>query len=79
MAAKLESCAIALQNMRLDLGRLRTGHQSHEHITQVAERAMSLAQDVDNALYVQDELAKIGGRDRTSSGGTRETHGRGRP
>jgi serine/threonine protein kinase len=61
MSAKLESCALMLQNMRFDLARLKTGGQSFQHITQVTERAMSLAKEVDNAVYVADELSKLKG------------------
>jgi serine/threonine-protein kinase len=48
-AAKLESCVLALQNMRLDVLRLRAGGvaAASEHITLLTERARSLAEDVD--------------------------------
>jgi eukaryotic-like serine/threonine-protein kinase len=58
-AAKLESCRLALENMRLDLLRLRAGAQSYENITLMAEQAMNLAREVDSAVYVQDELARL--------------------
>ncbi|MBL8959308.1 MAG: protein kinase [Gemmatimonadetes bacterium] len=59
---KLESCAIALQNMRLDIIRLKAGSQTFDHITSVAEQAISLAREVDTAMYVKDEMAKLDGR-----------------
>ena len=61
LSGKLESCALALQNMRLDVVRLRTGanSESWQHITSVADQAMALAKDVDNAVYVADEMARI--------------------
>jgi serine/threonine-protein kinase len=59
---KLESCAITLQNMRLDIIRLKAGSQTFDHMTSVAEQAAVLAREVDTALYVRDELAKLGGR-----------------
>lgn len=59
---KLESCAIALQNMRLDLVRLRSGSQTPAHITSLAEQAVALAREVDTALYVKDEMSKLSGR-----------------
>ena len=62
VAGKLESCSLALQNMRYDVLRLKTGGQTFAQITLVAERAMSLAQEVDNAVYVADEMAKLKGR-----------------
>ena len=67
-AAKLESCALALQNMQLDVLRLKTGGQSFQQITLVAERAMSLAREVDNAVYVADEMAKLRGTRGTGRG-----------
>ncbi len=57
---KLESCAIALQNMRLDIVRLKSGPQTSEHITSVAEKAIALAREVDTAMYVKDEMSKLG-------------------
>lgn len=67
MNGKLESCALALQNMRLDVVRLRTGTnaESWQHITSVADQAMALARDVDNAVYVADEMARINPRSNT--------------
>jgi eukaryotic-like serine/threonine-protein kinase len=59
---KLESCAIALQNMRLDIIRLKAGSQTFDHITSVAEQAIVLAREVDTAMYVKDEMAKLDGR-----------------
>ena len=57
---KLESCSIALQNMRLDIVRLKSGPQTSEHITSVAEKAIALAREVDTAMYVKDEMSKLG-------------------
>jgi serine/threonine protein kinase len=73
MSGRLESCALALQNMRLDVVRLRTGTsaESWQHITSVADQAMALAREVDNAVYVADEMARINPRSnppRTESG-----------
>ena len=62
---KLESCNLALQNMRLEVVRLRSGPQNFQTITSVAEKAMALGREVDAAMYARDEMAKlrIGGRD----------------
>jgi serine/threonine-protein kinase len=49
-ASRFESCRLALQNMRYDLVRLRTGSATLDQVTLVAERAMALARDVDGAL-----------------------------
>jgi serine/threonine-protein kinase len=56
---RLESCLLALQNLRLDLVRLQSGSQTLQHVTLVAERAMELAREVENAVYVADEMAKL--------------------
>ena len=61
-AEKLETCALALENMRLDMLRLRTGQQSHQNVTSLAIDALSLADSVDSALYVADEMGRIGRR-----------------
>jgi hypothetical protein len=61
MSGKLESCALALQNLRLDVVRLRTGTDSArwQHITSVADQALAMAKEVDNAVYVADELSRL--------------------
>ena len=59
---KLERCLLALQNLRLDVVRLKAGGQTLQQVTQVAEKAMALAQEVDTALYVADEMSKLRGR-----------------
>jgi serine/threonine-protein kinase len=61
--ARLEGCSVALQNMRLDVLRLRAGSQNHEHITSLAEQALTLAREVDSAMYVADEMARLSARD----------------
>jgi serine/threonine-protein kinase len=59
---RLERCSLALQNVRLDLIRLKAGSQTIQQVTLVAERAMSVARDLENAAYVQDEMAKLSRR-----------------
>jgi len=59
---RLESCLLMLQNLRLDVLRLKAGGQTLQQITLVAEKAMALAREVDNAVYVADEMAKLGRR-----------------
>ena len=61
VASKLETCSLALQNMRLDVMRLHAGAESHQHITSLAMDALSLAESVDGALYVADELGRATG------------------
>jgi len=61
---KLEQCLLALENMRLDVLKLKAGSQTLQQITLVAEQARILANEVDNAMYVADEMAKLkGGRE----------------
>jgi hypothetical protein len=62
-AGRLEGCSVALQNMRLDVLRLSAGSQNHEHITSLAEQALVLAREVDSAMYVADEMARLSTRD----------------
>ena len=59
MRARLDSCSIALQNMKFDVLRLKTGNQSWQHVTSVAEQAMALAREVDSVVYVGDEMARL--------------------
>ncbi len=68
LASKLDTCALALQNMRFDLMRLGASPQMHQHITGLANQAISLAENVDEALFVADEMGKLSGR---ASGGRR--------
>jgi serine/threonine-protein kinase len=58
VAAKLETCALALQNMKLDVLRLRAGAQTHQHITSLANDALSLADSIDNAMMAADEAGR---------------------
>jgi serine/threonine protein kinase len=62
---KLETCSLALQNMKLDVMRLQHGAQTHQNITSLAMDALHLAESVDGALYVADELGRT--NDRRSS------------
>jgi serine/threonine-protein kinase len=60
MAAKLESCTLALQNMKYDMLRLKAGNQSWQHMTTIAGNALALAREVDSAVYVGDQMALLG-------------------
>ena len=70
-SSRFENCVLALENMRYDVLKLKTGGQSFQQVTQLAERAMSLAEEVDNAVYVAEEMRKLGLRD--SGVGNRRT------
>ena len=70
-AERLESCVLALQNMRFDVLRLRAGAQTHAHITSLALDAMNLAKEIDTALYVADEMARLGDRAPVRTSGPR--------
>ena len=56
---KLENCATMLENMKYDVLRLKTGAQSWQSVTTIAERAAALAREVDSAVYVQDEMNRV--------------------
>jgi serine/threonine-protein kinase len=57
-AAALDHCRIALQTMRVDLVRLRTGTASPAQVTTLAERAMVLAREVDGIVGAAGEVAR---------------------
>ncbi|HEX6598318.1 MAG TPA: protein kinase [Gemmatimonadaceae bacterium] len=59
LAAKIETCAIALQNMRFDLLRLGASPQSQQHITALANQAIKLTENVDDALFVADQMGRM--------------------
>ena len=71
VAEKLETCALALQSMRYDMMRLSASPQMHQHITSLANKALSFAENVDEAAYVADEMGRVGSA--RSSGARRAT------
>jgi eukaryotic-like serine/threonine-protein kinase len=68
LSGKLETCALALQNMRFDLMRLGASPQMHQHITSLANQAMKLTENVDDALFVADEMGRVGSRRSAGAG-----------
>jgi eukaryotic-like serine/threonine-protein kinase len=56
---QLESCRLALENVRLDLVRLRTGNSSVQSVTLVAEQAMKMAREVDIAVQAVNEVREL--------------------
>ena len=71
VAAKLETCSLALHQLKLDVLRLRAGSQTHQRVTSLALEAMALAENVDSALFVADEMARV--TDRPGRGGQRQS------
>jgi serine/threonine-protein kinase len=59
LASKLENVALTLQNLKFDVLRLKTGNQSWQHVTTIAEQAAALAREVDSAIYVGDQMAGV--------------------
>jgi serine/threonine-protein kinase len=55
---KLDTCMEALQTMKLEMTRLRAGSQTHQNITALAMEAVHLADSVDGAVYVAEELGR---------------------
>jgi len=59
LTSKLENIALTLQNLKFDVLRLKTGNQSWQNVTTIAEQAAQLAREVDSAVYVGDQMAGI--------------------
>jgi eukaryotic-like serine/threonine-protein kinase len=70
---KLETCVEALQTMKLEMTRLKAGSQTHQNITSLAMQAVHLADSVDGALYVAEELGRV----RPAAAGTGARRGAG--
>jgi serine/threonine protein kinase len=68
LVSKVEHCALLLQNMKFDVLRLKTGDESWQHVTSIAEQAMAVAREVDSAVYVADELRRIAPRGGSAAG-----------
>ncbi len=68
VGSKLETCAIALRQLKLDVLRLRAGSQTHQRVTSLALEAIALADSVDSVLYVADEMARDADRNSSPSG-----------
>jgi len=59
LRSRLDSCTLALENIRLDLVRLRTGGSTVQSVTLVAEQAMAVARDVDRAVEAAQEVREL--------------------
>jgi hypothetical protein len=53
--------------------RLGASPQMHQHITSLANQAMSLADNVDDALFVADEMRRTSGGSKRSASPRRAT------
>jgi hypothetical protein len=62
LADRLETCVAALQNMKLDVLRLRAGAQTAHHVTSLAMNALHLAESVDGAVYAASEAGRAPAR-----------------
>ena len=59
LTSKLANVALTLQNLKFDVLRLKTGNQSWQHMTTIAEQAAALAREVDSSIYVGDQMAGL--------------------
>jgi hypothetical protein len=65
IAARFESCIIAMQNVRFDLLRLRSSGVAEAlgDLTQATQQARALSRDVDAAIVAAGEIRRIAGPD----------------
>lgn len=59
LAPQLDACLLALETMRMDLVRVRTGDSTLLHVTTLAQEAMQLAQEVDRAVASAQDLRQV--------------------
>jgi hypothetical protein len=64
IASQLESCILAMQNVRFDLLRLRSADAAAAlgDLTQATQQARALSRDVDNAIVAASEIREALGR-----------------
>jgi serine/threonine-protein kinase len=65
IASQLESCILAMQNVRFDLLRLRSADAAAAlgDLTMATQQARALSRDVDNAIVAAAEIREALGRD----------------
>ncbi len=65
IASQLESCILAMQNVRFDLLRLRSADAGNAlgDLTMATQQARALSRDVDNAIVAASEIREALGRD----------------
>ncbi|HTS88545.1 MAG TPA: protein kinase [Gemmatimonadales bacterium] len=64
IASQLESCVLAMQNVRFDLLRLRSADAAAAlgDLTNATQQARALSRDVDNAIVAASEIREVLGR-----------------
>ena len=64
ISSQLESCSLAMQNVRFDLLRLRSADASAAlgDLTMATQQARALSRDVDNAIVAAQEIREALGR-----------------
>jgi serine/threonine-protein kinase len=67
MRSRLDSCLLAMQNVRFDLLRLRSAGVSEAlgDLTQATQQAKALSRDVDAAIGAASEIRRLTGNDRS--------------
>jgi len=65
LRARLDSCLLAMQNVRFDLLRLRSAGvaEALSDLTQATQQAKALSRDVDAAISAAGEIRRLTGRD----------------
>ena len=65
IASQLESCILAMQNVRFDLLRLRSADAAAAlgDLTMATQQARALSRDVDNAIVAAAEIREALGKD----------------
>jgi serine/threonine-protein kinase len=65
LSSQLESCLLAMQNVRFDLLRLRSAGVAEAlgDLTQATQQARALSRDVDAAVSAAGEIRRLTGQD----------------
>jgi len=69
IASRLESCLLAMQNVRFDLLRMRSAgvNEALSDLTQATQQARALSRDVDAAISAAGEIRRLTGPDQPPS------------
>jgi serine/threonine-protein kinase len=65
IASRLESCLLAMQNVRFDLLRMKSAgvNEALSDLTQATQQARALSRDVDAAISAAGEIRRLTGPD----------------